>query len=201
MKALILNYGVGNIFSVSSALKRVGFNVVIDVIPKYEYDLLVLPGVGSFNALKKYFEEYGEEIKNVMLGGTPTLGICLGMQALFEYSEECGGCKGLGILKGFIGRLATHRKLPHIGWDRIYLVKWSDVCELFHDLHKEYAYFAHSYAVYPETLDYVCMVSVYDAIFPAAVGYQNIIGTQFHVEKSGYISKKFFEVLARWVKR
>jgi glutamine amidotransferase len=201
MRALIVNYGVGNLFSVASALRRVGFEVVIDKVPSHKYDLLILPGVGSFNALEKYFKMYGQVLRDVIVSGIPTLGICLGMQAFFEYSDECGGCKGLGILKGYVGKLVTHRKLPHIGWDRVYLINWSENCEIFKDVHNEYVYFAHSYVVYPESLDYVCMVSLYDSIFPATIGYRNILGTQFHIEKSGRVGRKFFDGLVKWVRR
>jgi glutamine amidotransferase len=201
MKALVINYGVGNLFSIVSALKRTGFEVVISKVPRHGYDLLILPGVGSFNALRKYLEEHGEDLRDIVESGTPTLGICLGMQVLFDYSEECGDCKGLGVLRGYIGKLITRRKLPHIGWDKVYLINWDRACEIFRDLHGEYVYFIHSYVLYPETLDYVCMVSLYDSIFPAAISYKNILGTQFHIEKSGYIGRRFFETLMRWVRR
>ncbi|MEM4040523.1 MAG: imidazole glycerol phosphate synthase subunit HisH, partial [Ignisphaera sp.] len=105
MKALVLNYGVGNLFSISSALKRVGFDVRISSDLEYDYDLLVLPGVGSFKALGPYIEKKGDLLKDVINKISAVLGICLGMQILFEYSTEYGYSKGLGILEGYVERI------------------------------------------------------------------------------------------------
>lgn len=202
MKALILNYGVGNLFSVSSALKRMGFEVNISTKPGKNYDLLVLPGVGSFKAVSLYISNMSEEIKDSIKEGTNVLGICLGMQILFEYSTEYGFSKGLGVLEGYVDKIVTTRKLPHIGWDKIYFFSaGSSECETFAELDNEYVYFVHSYAAYPKRIDYICMISIYDMLFPAAVVYKNVVGTQFHPEKSGIVGQRFLEILVNRIKR
>lgn len=201
MKALVLNYGVGNLFSISSALKRVGFDVRISSDLEYDYDLLVLPGVGSFKALGPYIEKKGDLLKDVINKISAVLGICLGMQILFEYSTEYGYSKGLGILEGYVERIITSRKLPHIGWDKVYLFNRNEKCKVFAELNGKYVYFVHSYVVYPRHLDSICMLSHYDMLFPAAIAYRNIFGTQFHPEKSGSTGKQLFEAIAQWIKR
>ncbi|MEM3980418.1 MAG: imidazole glycerol phosphate synthase subunit HisH, partial [Ignisphaera sp.] len=120
MKALVLNYGVGNIFSIVSALRKTGFNVDIASDISSNYDLIVLPGVGSFKALKSFVEQKSETIKTIVENGIAILGICLGMQALFEYSTEYGFSNGIGILRGYVDRISTKNKIPHIGCNKIY---------------------------------------------------------------------------------
>lgn len=201
MKALILNYGVGNLYSIKGSLKRIGFDVDIAEAPSTNYDLIVMPGVGSFKALERYINEKGALIKDVIESGIGVLGICLGMQILFEYSTEYGYVKGLGVLEGYVDKMPTKRKLPHIGWDPVYIVNLHDTCSIFEGLDKSYVYFMHSYIAYPGKMDYVCMVSLYDVIFPAAVAKGNVIGLQFHPEKSSIVGRQFLERIAKWVKR
>lgn len=201
MKALILNYGIGNIYSISSALKHVDFDVTISNMPRYNYDLIVLPGVGSSKALSHYIEENGSLLRDVIDSGIYVLGICLGMQILFEYSFEYGYIKGLGILDGYVDKISTRKKIPHIGWDRIYTINKDSECSVFEEIHREYVYFMHSYIVYPSRVNYICTISLYDAIFPASIANKNIFGVQFHPEKSGNAGYKFIRNLARMIRR
>ena len=201
MKALIVNYGTGNIYSISASLKRVGFDVEVSDIPRNDVDLLVLPGVGSSKALKSYLDRERGRLKDIIMSGVHTLGICLGMQILFEYSYEYGYMEGLGIFKGYIDVIKTRRKVPHIGWDRVYVFSRGGVCSLFEEVDKEHVYFMHSYVAYPDDASCVCMVSLYDSIFPAAVAWRNVVGTQFHPEKSGLAGRKFLKVVTEWIRK
>lgn len=201
MKTLILNYGVGNIFSIVSAMRKAGFNVDVANDISSSYDLIVLPGVGSFKALKFFVEQKNDIFKAVIEEGVAVLGICLGMQVLFEYSTEYGFSKGLGLLKGYVDRITTNSRIPHIGWDKVYYIGKNSSCEVFKELDGEYMYFAHSYTVYPKDINYLCMISLYDMIFPAAIAYNNVFGTQFHPEKSSSTGIRFLKVLAEWLKK
>lgn len=201
MKSVIINYGVGNLYSVSSALRKAGFEVSIAETPSSDIDLIVLPGVGSSKAVRRYLEEKGSMIVDVIKSGTNVLGICLGMQILYEYSTEYGYTKGLGILEGYVDRMPTKRKLPHIGWDPVYMLSTNNRCDMFSILHRDYVYFIHSYIVFPRRIADVCMVGHYDVIFPAVIHHKNIVGVQFHPEKSSIAGRKFFELLISWIKR
>lgn len=201
MRALILNYGVGNIYSIMRALRCVGFEVHVANTVSSNYDLVVLPGVGSFKSLEHYISENGILIKDLIKSGVYVLGICLGMQILFEYSTEHGHVKGLGVLSGYVDRIPTKKRIPHIGWDRVYVLNRHDSCSIFEELHGSYVYFMHSYIVYPKKIDYVCMVSLYDVLFPAAVAEKNTIGLQFHPEKSSHAGHRFLSRLAKWMRR
>lgn len=196
MKALIVNYGVGNLFSIASALKRNGFGVEITNELKPEVDLVVFPGVGSFSAVAKFIENKRERINDLKTKGVKFLGICLGMQIMFEEGTEGGYSKGLGWFRGKVDRISANVKLPHIGWDKIYSV---NSCELNESLDNRYAYFVHSYVAY--TTDNVIMISNYGINFPSMVYKENIVGTQFHPEKSSETGRIFFENLKRWLKR
>ncbi|MEM1526443.1 MAG: imidazole glycerol phosphate synthase subunit HisH [Ignisphaera sp.] len=201
MKALVLNYGVGNIFSIVSALRKTGFDVDIANDINSHYNLIVLPGVGSFKALKPFVEQKSETIKTIVENGVAVLGICLGMQALFEYSTEYGFSKGIGVLRGYVDRISTKNKVPHIGWSKVYYIDKNSSCEVFKELDGKYVYFAHSYVVYPKDIDYLCMISLYDMLYPAAIAYNNIFGTQFHPEKSSSVGLRFIKALAEWLKK
>lgn len=201
MRALVLNYGVGNIFSIASALRKTGFYVDIVNDISSSYDLIVLPGVGSFKALKPFVEQKSDLIKTIAKSGVAVLGICLGMQVLFEYSTEYGFSKGIGVLKGYVDRISAKNRVPHIGWGKVYYIGKNSSCEVFKELDEKYVYFAHSYVVYPKDIDYLCMVSLYDMLFPAAIAYNNIFGTQFHPEKSSSTGMLFLKALAKWLKR
>jgi len=192
----IVDYDVGNIFSLAAALKRLGSS---SKLVKREKDLaeceaLILPGVGAYGDAMEHLKKYnldhllGEWVKE----GKPLLGICLGMQLLFKESEEYGSHLGLGFLPGKIIKLPTGLKVPHMGWNKVIQNKNH---YLFAGLKDIYGYFVHSYYAETggeETLAY----AQYGIKVPAVVGKDNIIGIQFHPEKSG---KGGGKLLANWL--
>ncbi len=204
MKAIVVNYGVGNLFSVASSLRKVGFDVDIEAHPITtwgKYDLIVFPGVGTFKAVARYLRERIDILEDIREAGTYFLGICVGMQIMFEYGLEGGRRTGLSWLKGYVDRLKTSLKLPHIGWDRIYLAKdMGNSCITFNDINGSYVYFIHSYVAYPADNTIIYMVSHYGTTFPALIARGNIIGTQFHPEKSGRVGLAFLNTLYRWIR-
>lgn len=186
----VIDYGVGNLFSLLSSLKAIGADAVItnDVDTIKNADRIILPGVGAFeDAAKKLFESglhevIIEEAKN----GKPLMGICLGMQLLFERSFEYGEHKGLGLIKGDIlgleGKIDKSLKIPQIGWNALKFDKKD--CPLWKYIKEgDYVYFVHSY--FAELSAATASSSEYGIEFTAAVSDGNIYGCQFHPEKSG----------------
>lgn len=179
----IVDYGMGNLFSVSKALERLGAEYFISS-QKEELlcaDALILPGVGSFRDAMARLQV--ETIKEFAKSGKPLLGICLGMQLLFEESEENGLTKGLGLLPGSVRRFpgGTY-KVPHMGWNKLEFVQSPP---LFKDLEEDYVYFVHSYYVdVKESSDVLLAKASYHEEVSAVVGKENIFGMQFHPEKS-----------------
>lgn len=186
----VIDYGVGNLFSLLSSLKAIGADAVItnDVETIKSADRIILPGVGAFeDAAKKLFESglhevIIEEAKN----GKPLMGICLGMQLLFERSFEYGEHRGLGLIKGdimgFDGKTDKSLKIPQIGWNALKLTKKD--CPLWKYIKEgDYVYFVHSY--FAALSDATASSSEYGIEFTAAVSDGNIYGCQFHPEKSG----------------
>ncbi|MBR2417904.1 MAG: imidazole glycerol phosphate synthase subunit HisH [Clostridia bacterium] len=186
----VIDYGVGNLFSLLSSLKAIGADAVItnDVETIKSADRIILPGVGAFeDAAKKLFESglhevIIEEAKN----GKPLMGICLGMQLLFERSFEYGEHRGLGLIKGdimgFDGKIDKSLKIPQIGWNALKLTKKD--CSLWKYIKEgDYVYFVHSY--FAALSDATASSSEYGVEFTAAVSDGNIYGCQFHPEKSG----------------
>lgn len=186
----VIDYGVGNLFSLLSSLKAIGADAVItnDVETIKSADRIILPGVGAFeDAAKKLFESglhevIIEEAKN----GKPLMGICLGMQLLFERSFEYGEHRGLGLIKGdimgFDGKIDKSLKIPQIGWNALKLTKKD--CPLWKYIKEgDYVYFVHSY--FAALSDATASSSEYGIEFTAAVSDGNIYGCQFHPEKSG----------------
>ena len=188
----IIDYGVGNLFSLSSSFKALGADVVVtgdaEVIKKA--DKLILPGVGAFEDAAKKLRESGlgrvviEEAKN----GKPLLGICLGMQMLFEESHEYGIHKGLGLISGkvvsMVGSIPENLKIPHIGWNALKFTKASPLFKYINE--GDCVYFVHSY--YAENCDQALIATAeYGRDLTAAVQQDNIFGCQFHPEKSGNV--------------
>jgi len=201
MKSLVINYGVGNLYSISSSLSRTGFEVEISNVPKNGYDLIVFPGVGSFPTVSRYILMYKDILDDLHQNEAAFLGICIGMHILFEYSFEGGLNRGLGWFKGHVDKLKTSNKLPHIGWDKVYIANNSRTCSLGSLLDNEYVYFIHSYIVYPAEKNIVCLISEYGAKFPAMIARDRVIGVQFHPEKSGKMGLKFLGSIYGWLKR
>ena len=184
----ILDYGMGNLRSVEKALERVGARVEVTRDPERIRAAagLVLPGVGAFPKAMQAVRELGfDELMCAHVeAGRPVLGICLGMQLLFESSEELGGAEGLGLLDGAVVALdAPGLKVPHIGWNE---VAWANGSALHEGLPSPAAFYhVHSFA--PRAADDAEVIgwSTYGGRFPSVVGRDNVFGVQFHPEKSG----------------
>ena len=187
----IIDYDAGNIKSVEKALLALGEETIITRDPKVllEADHVILPGVGSFGDAMDKLCHYGlvEIIKQIVQKGTPFLGICLGLQLLFEESEESKGVKGLGLLKGKILRIpdGPGLKIPHIGWNSL---KFPHKGRLFLGLPEEsYVYFVHSYYLKAAEEEIVTATTEYGTLIHASVEKDNIFGCQFHPEKSSEV--------------
>ncbi|MCR4648476.1 MAG: imidazole glycerol phosphate synthase subunit HisH [Lachnospiraceae bacterium] len=188
----IIDYDAGNIKSVEKAVIKLGYDCVItrDIEVLKNADKLILPGVGAFKDAMEKLNEYGltDVIKELVITEKkPLLGICLGLQLLFESSEENPGVEGLGILKGKIVRLpeGEGRKIPHMGWNSL---EFPQKSILFNKVVKgSYVYFVHSYYLQAEDESIVTATSEYGATIQAAVECGNIFATQFHPEKSSSV--------------
>ena len=193
---VIVDYGRGNLFSVRRAFEHVGANVVLTDDPASIADAprLVLPGVGAFgDAMAELSRrKLVEPLRAYAVGGRPMLGICVGMQILFEHGEEFGEHAGLGVLPGRVQAIPDRDtdgralKIPHIGWNRLRPARdWSDT--IFADIDEgTYCYFVHSFAAQPGNADDCLADTVYgSASLAAAVNRDMLWGCQFHPEKSG----------------
>ena len=199
----IIDYGVGNLFSLNSSIKYIGHEAVItsDFTVISRCDRLVLPGVGAFAdaAAKLRRTGLGELVISEAGRGKPLLGICLGMQLLFEKSLEFGEHEGLGLLQGVVAPIKPVMpegyKIPHIGWNALRF-KGSGAAGLFRNINEGgYVYFVHSF--YAENCEQsVIATTDYGAELTAAVGLGNIYGTQFHPEKSGEVGLAILKAFA-----
>lgn len=197
MKATIINYGVGNLFSIKSGLERAGFEIAISFTPQGNEDVVVLPGVGAFSAVSSYLNLMKEKFEELREKGVKFLGVCLGMQVMFEEGTEGGYSKGLGWFKGKVDKIKSDNvKLPHIGWDKIFIT--NDFCGIADGLDGKYVYYVHSYVAY--TNNYIAYTD-YGTRYPAIVCNEFAVGTQFHPEKSSKSGKIFLDNFYSWVKR
>jgi glutamine amidotransferase len=184
----IIDYGVGNLYSVEKAFVRLGADAVVTGDPAAIMGAakVVLPGVGAFGDCMSNLAEYGltDVVREVAAKGTPLLGICVGLQILFAGSEEDPGVPGLGIFPGMVRRLvAPGLKVPHMGWNSLGL---SGVSPLFAGLPENpYVYFVHSYHAVPDDPALITAWTEYGGRVTAAVGRGNVHAVQFHPEKSG----------------
>jgi glutamine amidotransferase len=188
VRVTIFDYGAGNLFSLRSALAAPGVEVVTEADPVLclATDVLVLPGVGAFAHASERLAAGREAMQRAIVGGLPTVGICLGMQLLFDESEEGSGA-GLGVIPGRVTRLDAAR-LPHIGWNTIEITAQPGIGTPLLDT----AYFANSFAGRPIDTSYVSAWSTHDADrFPAIVRRYRAIGMQFHPEKSAVAGIRF----------
>jgi glutamine amidotransferase len=186
VRIAILDYGMGNLRSVEKALEHVGVTASLtnDADEVRAADGLILPGVGAFPRAMERIRELGldELIATQRAEGVPILGICLGLQLLFESSSELGGAEGLGLLEGPVGDLAAEGlKVPHIGWEP---VRWERESRLTDGIPSETPfYFVHSFAPQPRSDDLLGSAQ-YGARFACAAERDNVFGVQFHPEKS-----------------
>ncbi len=188
----IIDYGVGNLASVNKAFSFIGIDskITSDHSEILAADKVVLPGVGAFADAMNSLEKINmiPVINEVAKKGTPLLGICLGMQLLFDYSTEGGEMvKGLGMLKGSVTQfpLDMGLKVPHMGWNSLDIKQNNGIFKGIKE--KSYVYFVHSYCLAAQDETDVAATCQYGINFDAAVSKENIMGTQFHPEKSGDI--------------
>ncbi len=194
----IIDYGVGNLYSLSSSLKQIGVEAIItsDKEAICKADKIILPGVGAFKDAKAKLAENGLDllVKDLAKQGKPIMGICLGMQMLFEKSYEYGECEGLGLLKGQVvpmqGVLDKNLKIPHIGWNALKFVKESKLNEYISE--GDFVYFVHSFFV-SGCEDSLVSYAEYGIKVPATVEFGNVCGCQFHPEKSGEVGLKILK--------
>jgi len=186
----IIDYGVGNLFSLQSSFRAIGEEAFVsgDMAELARADRLLLPGVGAFEDAAKKLRASGLDgfVRQQAASGKPLLGICLGMQMLFEKSFEYGEHEGLGLLKGRVvsmaGKLPAELKIPHMGWNALEVRQG----RLLADVNGEHVYFVHSF--YAEGCeDSLAAVTEYGISITAAVEKGNIFGCQFHPEKSGNV--------------
>ncbi|SIS43274.1 imidazole glycerol phosphate synthase subunit HisH [Salimicrobium flavidum] len=197
----IIDYGMGNLFSVSKALERLDVDYCIGDRPEKLEDVegLILPGVGAFPDAMKALEEHGfiEFIHEKIEAGVPFYGICLGMQLLFESSEEGGNTKGLGVFPGTIRRFSGRTekgekyKVPHMGWNQLELHRPDHY--VLENVGEEYVYFVHSYVVETGDESILLATADYHQQVPAIVGKENVVASQFHPEKSGRAGVQLLE--------
>ena len=198
----MVDYDAGNTLSVTRALQRVGARV--DLTPDPEHvaraDAVVLPGVGAFGDCVRKLEERGMDgaCREAYSSGKPLLGVCVGLQVLFEVSGESPGVEGLGILPGRVVRFeGEDLKVPHMGWNQLDVAREHPVLE---GLDGEAFYFVHSYYPDPAEPGDVLGTADYGGEFCAAAGRENLAAVQFHPEKSSRAGLKLYENFLRWAR-
>ena len=188
----VIDYGVGNLFSLCSSLERIGARAVVTSDPEVirKAHKLILPGVGAFADAARKLRDSGlaELIQEQAAQGKEILGICLGMQLLFEKSYEFGEHRGLGLLKGSVigmeGTIPAHLKIPHIGWNALHFCAESKLLRFIKE--GDCVYFVHSFYA-TDCADSVIATAEYGRELTAAVQKDNVMGCQFHPEKSGEV--------------
>ena len=199
----IINYGAGNLRSVAKALESLGANVHVTAEPAEiaAADGLVLPGQGACDSAMVALEAQSltESVKQAIVDEKPFFGVCLGLQLLFDYTEEGGGTECLGVIPGKVRKFPPGLKVPHMGWNTIELLQpdhpvFEDVPEGSH------FYFVHSYYPDPESPESTAAVTDYGLRFCCAVARGNVVATQFHPEKSGPVGLRLYGNFLRMVR-
>lgn len=199
----IIDYGMGNLHSVSKAVERLGFEAIVtaDRDEILRADGVILPGVGAFGDAMQHLTETG--LKQVVLEAAaakqPLLGICLGMQLLFTESEEHGRHEGLNLLPGKVVRFQGGYKVPHMGWNR--LNKHQPDNPVFDGIEEGHVYFVHSYHAKPENPEHLLASTDYHQQVTAVVGNGTLYGMQFHPEKSGSVGMSLLHNFLKLTKR
>ena len=182
----IIDYGVGNLRSVEKAFAATGCDAIVsdDENVLREAHRLVLPGVGAFAACMRALKEHGFDrlVRDKVSEGTPLLGVCVGMQMLFEESDEFGSTRGLGLLKGTVRRFGNELVVPHVGWNRIHQKREHALFEGVED--HAFCYFVHSFYCQPRDEEVVVGETEYGERYSSVVARGNVCGVQFHPEKS-----------------
>ncbi|OON99061.1 MAG: imidazole glycerol phosphate synthase, glutamine amidotransferase subunit [Epulopiscium sp. Nele67-Bin004] len=193
----IIDYGVGNLFSLEASLAKIGAKSVVtnDVDTISSATHIVLPGVGAFGDAMKLLKQSGmDEVLLDNVGKKPILGICLGMQLLFDKSYEFGETAGLGIISGEIKKIDCDLKIPHMGWNKLEHTNSTPILSDIGD--SKYVYFVHSFYAQTEP-KYITSVAEYGLQITASVQKDSVFGCQFHPEKSGDVGleilKNFYE--------
>jgi glutamine amidotransferase/cyclase len=196
---VLLDYGAGNVRSVINALERLGQTVRVarrgaDILSA---DRLVFPGVGSFGSMMHHLESKGfaGPLRQYLAANRPFLGICLGLQALFEHSDESPGVPGLGVLRGRVQRFAVDLAVPHIGWNGFRAVQPSPLLAGLRG--DEKLYFVHAYHVVPDDESLTLTTTDYGCRFTSSIQRGNLLATQFHPEKSGPVGLQMLENFLR----
>jgi len=193
----IFNYGVGNLYSLQVALKREGVKPQLtnNIRAVKASDALLLPGVGSFHEAARKLPR--DEIRDMTRDGKPLFGICLGLQLFFDRSDEGPG-KGLGLFSGRVKRLPATVKIPQIGWNTLKIKRYNEFIEQIPN--EAWVYYVHSY--YPSTEeDCISATSEYGIEYPTLIVEKNILGTQFHPEKSGSTGRAILRNFLRSIRR
>ena len=201
----VVDYGVNNLKSVVRALGAHGHQATLttdpDEVRRAEH--LVVPGVGNFGQASRTLEVsgLGEAIRDVAKAGRPVMGICLGLQLFFHESEEAPDAQGLGILPGHVSRFATGLPVPHVGWARVDLTDAGRAHPMLKGLDgAEAPYFYHVHSYHPAAVPEAAVLGTgeYDRRFPTLVGTDNVIGAQFHPEKSQRAGIDLLDAFVRW---
>jgi len=188
----IVDYGSGNLKSISNGFSRIGANPLVtsDLDEIANADFLVLPGVGSFGMAMDHIEPFKHLILEHINDNKPFFGVCLGLQVLLTKSEESPGVKGLDVFKGTVKKFSNERKIPHIGWNQLNVVKKDSFLD---SVKNKPFYFVHSYHGVVEDDYIIAGTSNYGIDFTAALNRDNIFATQFHPEKSGIYGLKILK--------
>ena len=201
----VVDYGVNNLRSVVRALEAGGHQAVLTRDPEEvrTAERVLLPGVGNFGQGTRNLTTtgLGEAVRDVALAGKPVMGICLGLQLLFETSEEATEARGLGLLPGRVRRFVTDLHVPHVGWARVDLTEAGRAHPMLGPLFaREPRFFYHVHSYHPCELpgDAVLGTGEYGAAFPTLVGRGAVIGAQFHPEKSQRAGIELLDAFARW---
>lgn len=195
----IIDYGMGNLYSVRNAFLSLGKAARIISQPRelLQFRLVVLPGVGSFGDAMAILNKSGltSAIRQYIRSGRILLGICLGVQLFFESSQESPGIKGLGIIKGNVVRFRGDIKIPHIGWNQLRIAKQHPLLAKVEE--DFFVYFCHSYYVKPKDSRVILCTTEHGKEFVSVVAQDNVMGLQFHPEKSQQVGLKILENFTR----
>jgi len=196
-----VNYGVGNLRSISKGLEKSGANVEITHSPQdlRSADAIVLPGVGAFAPAVKNMSSIADVVAEAMKNGKPMLGVCLGLQLLFTRSNEGGSILGLDFISGEIVKLPENVKIPQMGWNTLNIVQSHPLLWGVKD--SSYVYFVHSYYPQPSDPQVIVATTEYGVRFPSMVAKKNLFATQFHPEKSSKTGLTILKNFIRIVKR